>query len=62
MKILFKGQLVKDQSNTNEALIHKRPVLNKIIVKHSVDFYSKAWNYCNQILHKPEKYKQYIVK
>ena len=62
MKILFKGQAVKNQSNINKAPIHKMPILNKIIVKHSIAFYSKAWNHRNQILYKPEKYKQYIVE
>ena len=36
--------------------------LNQIIIKQSVLFYSKAWNHRNEILHTPEKYREYVVE
>ena len=36
--------------------------LNKIIIKKSVIYYSKAWNHQNESLHDPEKYRQYVLE
>ena len=35
--------------------------LNKIIVKQSVLFYSKAWVHRNKVLHSAEKYQTHVV-
>ena len=34
--------------------------LNKIIVQHSIKFYSKAWNHRNEVKHNPQKYKEFM--
>ena len=36
--------------------------INKIIVKRSVHYYSKAWKHRNEMLHNPEKYQYYMIE
>ena len=37
-------------------------VLNKIIMKHSVRFYSEAWTHRNEVRHEPAKYKEFVIR
>ena len=36
--------------------------INKIFVKHSVKYYSKAWKHRNDILHSNEVYRKYVIE
>ena len=60
--LLFKGQVIKNWVNVNYEQSYVMKKVNKIIVKHSVMFYSKAWVHRNEILHDNEKYHEHIVK
>ena len=53
VNILFQGYIVRDwlgNSNTNR---YSR--LNKIIIKHCVNFYYRSWVLCNELYHTPGK-------
>ena len=36
--------------------------INKAIAKLSVKFYSEAWNHRNEMLHSPEKHREYVTE
>ena len=36
--------------------------INKVIVKQSITFYSKAWVYWNEIMHDNGKYCKYMIE
>ena len=62
MDLLFRGWVVKNWVNVNHEQSYLMKKLNKIIVKHSVIFYSKVWVYRNEILHDSKKYRKQTVK
>ena len=35
--------------------------INKVIVWKSVEFYSRAWKYHNEVLYDKSKYREYII-
>ena len=51
---------MKNWLNANEYQPRKMHTLNKIIVNHSVKFYSKAWKNRNKVRHNPIKYKEFV--
>ena len=61
MDLLFRGWVIKNQVNVNHEQSYLMKKLNKIIVKHSIIFYSKAQVHRNKILHDTEKYREYTV-
>ena len=36
--------------------------MNKIIIKHSVKFYSEAWKHRNKVKHDTEKFNEFAMK
>lgn len=61
MDLLFKGWVVKNWLNVNQEQSYLMKKLNKILVKHSVMFYSKAWVHRNEILHDTEKCREHTL-
>ena len=51
------AKLVKCKSGTGE----EYEKMNKIIVKQSVSFYSKAWSSRNKVFHDEDKYRKYLT-
>ena len=62
MNKMFQGWVMKRWDNVNKEQSNEMRKVNKIIVKTSVLFYSKAWTHRNEMLYNPEKYKEYVVK
>ena len=62
MKMLFKGWSVKNWVNVNVEPSLKMKKINKILVKCSVTFYSKAWKHRNNIMHNIEAYRQFVIQ
>jgi len=60
MKMIFRGWVVKNWSNVNQQTSFNMKKINKIIVKISVQFYSKCWKHRNEIMHSPEIYRKYM--
>ena len=60
MNTLFRGWITKNWENISNNQPKKMHTLNKIIVKHSIKFYSKAWNHRNEVKHNPHKYKEFV--
>jgi len=61
MDLLFKGWVVKNWLNVNNKQRHVMKRINKIIVKQSVIYYSKAWKNRNDVLHDTEKYREQVI-
>lgn len=61
MDLLFKGWVVKNWLNVNQEQSYLMKKLNKILVKHSVMFYSKVWVHRNEILHDTEKCREHTL-
>lgn len=62
MDFIFKGWVMKNWLNAQhkqECIMKK---MNKIIVKCSVTFYSKAWMHRNEIMHNTDKCKECVVE
>ena len=36
--------------------------MNKVVVKISMTFYSKAWQHQNEVLHDNRKYREYVIE
>ena len=62
MDMVFKGWAVKNWPDVNQGPPYSMRKLNKLIVKHSVTFYSKAWMHRNEIIQKAEKFKEYDIE
>ena len=62
MKNIFKGWVVKGWDNPEKEQSMEMKQVNKMIVKASVLFYSKAWVHRNEMLYNPVKYKEYVVE
>ena len=60
MKMIFQGWVAKNWMNISDYTSQKMKKINKIIVRSCVKYYSHTWNYRNDILHTPEKYRYYI--
>ena len=54
MKHLFRGWIVKNWTNVQEAQPKRMHSINKIVIKQSVIFYAEAWKHRNEIKHDPE--------
>ena len=61
MKEVFRGHVVKDWQGTNLEC-KKYFVLNKIIVKHCVFFYSQCWKHRNLSMHDEDKQRDRLSK
>ena len=61
MKCIFRGWVVKNWRDVRDEQTQVMKQMNKIIVKKSVNFYSEAWKHRNEVLHCPEKYKEYVI-
>ena len=62
MKMLYRGWVVKNWMNIEERnTTTKMKKMNKVLVKQSVIFYSKAWAHRNKILHDQETYRKYMI-
>jgi hypothetical protein len=61
MDLLFKGWVVKNWLNVHNKQRHVMKRINKIIVKQSVIYYSKAWKNRNDVLHDTEKYREHVI-
>ena len=62
MKMLFRGWSIKNWMDVNVTPSLRMKNINKILVKYSLTFYSKAWTHRNMILHSPEIYRQFVVE
>lgn len=62
MDLMFKGWVIKNWLNVQQKQEYIMKKINKIIVKCSVMFYSKAWMHRNEIMHDADKYKEYVVE
>ena len=58
--LIFRGWIMKNWLNVNEYQPRKMHTLNKIIVNHSVKFYSKAQKNRNEVRHDPIKCKEFV--
>ena len=47
--------------NIQEYQLKRVGIINKIIVKHSVLLYAKAWRHRNKVMHDPAKYWLFII-
>ena len=62
MSVVFKGWVVKNWLNIQEPQRYWMHVVNKIIVKQSVMFYSRAWSHRNEVMHDKDIYRKYMIK
>ena len=61
MKLIFRGWVSKNWINVNQRQSYAMKKMNKVIVKHSVIFYSSTWVYRNKILYDEETYWAYLI-
>ena len=61
MKHLFRGWIVKNWTNVQEAQPKRMHSINKIVIKQSVIFYAEAWKHRNEIKHDPEKCRPFVI-
>lgn len=59
MKELFRGFIIKDWKGANYHC-DKCKILNKMLIKHSVQFYRKCWMHRNEYYDNPEKQRSRI--
>lgn len=59
---MFKGWAMKNWIDVQQKQEHVMRKMNKIIVKCSVTFYSKAWIHRNEMLHNTEKYREFVIE
>ena len=62
MKNMFKGWIVKGWDDPRKEQSSDMRKVNIMLVKASVSYYSKSWVHRNEMLHNPEKYKEYVVQ
>ena len=62
MELLFKGWVVRNWLNVQDDQQMEMKQMNKIIVKISMMFYSKAWQHCNEVLHDKDKYREHVIE
>ena len=62
MELIFKGWVMKNWLNVQQEQEHVTKKLNRIIVKCSVIFYSRAWIHQNEIMHDTGKYREYVIE
>ena len=62
MNYVFRGWITKNWVDIRQQQPKKMHTINKMIIKHSVKFYSEAWRHRNKIRHDPVKYKEFIIK
>ena len=62
MNYVFRGWITKNWVDIRQQQLKKMHTINKMIIKHSVKFYSEAWRHRNEIRHDPVKYKEFIIK
>ena len=61
MELIFKEWVVKNWLNIQQSQSYTMKKLNKIIVKCSMIFYSKAWTYRNKIMHDDIKFREFVI-
>ena len=61
MKFLFRGFSIKVWKGTNFAE-GKYKYVNKILVKHCVQFYKECWDHRNEIKHDPQAQRERAIK
>ena len=59
---MFKGWIVKGWDDPRKEQSSDMRKVNIMLVKASVSYYSKSWVHRNEMLHNPEKYKEYVVQ
>ena len=62
MNALFRGWITMNWLDAGMPQPRKMHTLNKIIVKHSVRFYSQAWKHRNEAKHDPSKFKEFVCE
>ena len=60
MNNVFRGWITKNWVHAGVTQPKKMHLLNKLIIKHSVIFYSEVWRHRNEVQHNPVKYKEFI--
>ena len=58
---IFRGWIVQNQVNVQEYQPKRISIINKIIVKQSVLFYTKAQRYRNEVMHDLAKYSLFVI-
>ena len=61
IQILFRGWIVKNWEDSNETQPKKMHNTNKVIARHSVKFYAKAWQHRNDVMHDPVKHRSFVI-
>jgi len=62
MDLIFKGWVMKNWLNVNQCQSVVMKNVNRIIVRKSVQFYSKAWMNRNELLHDEQKYRPHVIE
>ena len=62
IEYLFRGWIVKNWNNVQEFQPRKVGIINKIIIKKSVLFYTQVQKYRNEVMHDSKKYRLFVIK
>ena len=62
VKHVFRGWVASNYINVNNHPTHVMKQANKIIVRKSAEFYSKAWTNRNKCFHNKEKHRSHVVE
>ena len=62
MHLIFKEWMVRNWINMQQQQTNVMKVINKIVVKQSVVFYSKVWMHRNEVLQDSGKYREHVIE
>ena len=61
IKYVFRGVIIKNQTGTNFRISLKYIEMNRIIIKHYIEYYLKYQDNRNQKLYDPDKQRMRII-